>query len=229
MVHLDIRRLVMRAFAVLAVLNVVHVLVAIVAGYRPGGDLRDLLSINIENSVGQWYNELLLIGAAALLAVAAHATRGTNDARYWTGLAVLFVYLAAAEMTAAHDRIGSALSDSFTRAGVVATVVAVLVVAGAALGMPVLRFLGRLTTTERWAIVWAGVTYVLGALVFQEVVVRVLARSRRLPDAQRWVVETIAENLEMVGLIVFMYGIGHVLARMGETVAVGFAIKGAER
>ena len=184
------------------------------------GPVLDLFSVNLEQSIPTWYNALLLVIAGALLAVIAVAKRAQGDryTLYWSGLAVIFIYLSIDESAVIHEILSDPLQTMFHTTGYLAfgwqIVAAPLVVVFA---LVYLRFLLHLPAVTRNLLILAGGLYVGGALVVDAI------------SANEWVqdngitliylaIGTLEELMEMQGIVVFIYALLRHLVTMNYEV-----------
>lgn len=204
--------------AAVAILVAAHAVV-LVMRYGFGHDrllgIGPLFDMWREANVPTFASALGLAFCALLLGlVARHAAAAGERGRWhWRFMAVVFLFLAADEMLALHDRMTGPLraalgaSGALYHAWVVPYLAALLL-----LGAAYLPFLWRLERATRTRFLVAAVLYLSGAIglemvdaVFYE---RVEARTL-LIDA----FNAVEEILEMLGITVFAWALAHELAR----------------
>lgn len=169
----------------------------------------DLFSVNAEQTIPTWYSILLLFGASVLLMnlAAAHHIQRDPDARYWTGLALLFLYLSMDEGAVIHEIAATALQNHFSLTGFLTfgwQLVAVPLVI--VFGLLYLRFLFRLPSRTRLLFVVAGVIYAGGALVVEGISANQLSLDGDI-SFPYLAIATVEEFCEMLGVIVFIYAL----------------------
>lgn len=174
------------------------------AGFWHIVDVRD------EGNLPTMYSYALLFLGAALLWLIAAIRRRENAPmwRAWAGLAVIFVYLSMDEAVGLHEKLVMPIramlpnlireSDGLLTFGWVIPF-GILVVIFALTYIPFLRHLPP--DTRRW-IIASGIVYVIGALVFD--LFEGYAVSN-LGNTIRYVLETVEEFVEMLGVIMFIY------------------------
>lgn len=169
----------------------------------------DLFSVNSEQTIPTWYSAINLFVASVLLWLTAAAKRSSQDrfARYWTGLAVGFLYLSLDEGIVIHEVLADWLQRRFQLGGYLTfawQIVAVPLVMLCALLY--LRFLLHLPPRTRNLFLVAGALYLGGALLLDAV------------SANQWdmdgaitfgylAIGTLEELFEMLGVIVLIYAV----------------------
>ncbi|MEX0653150.1 MAG: hypothetical protein WD534_07860 [Phycisphaeraceae bacterium] len=209
---------------VLALLGGVSQAVFIWRPGLPGADtLVDLFWVNHEQTVWTWASSVLELGCAVLLAViwASQRRRDPWFARYWLGLAVLFLAMSVDDVAMFHERSERALTwlettGVFYFKWTLLALPFVLVV-----GLIYLRFLLKLPGWVRWRIVLAGGLFVGGAVGLEMVNSHIGYHQGESPLYQA---NTLVEEcVEQAGLIVFIHVLLRYLAAAGVTWQVRFA------
>jgi len=179
-----------------------------------------LFNLDVEGTIPSWYSSCALLGAAGLLGLIARAERerGSQDWRYWAGLAVIFVALSADEAASIHELAIHPLRRALGVSGVLAFA---WVIPGAAfvalVGAVYLRFLLRLPAPTRSQFVLAGALFVGGALGMEMVGGALYtAYGMGLQTALESIVE---ETLEMVGIVVFIHALLSHLRHVAGSIA----------
>lgn len=180
-----------------------------------------------EISLPTWWQQSVLIGAAALaLLLAAEARRsGRSEARHWRILAAVLLFVSIDEGTQIHERLTEATRGALDVDGgllhyawiVPAALLLVVFVAAFA------RLWWRLPDRPRALLGAAGVSYVLGGLV-----VEALGGAHEADHGKDWgytVLAGVEEGLEMVGQVLIVHALLLLLAlRLGrESFTFGFA------
>jgi hypothetical protein len=178
-----------------------------------------LFDLNGEGNVPAWFSSALLLVAAGLLALIAHARReiGAPYALHWAGLALIFLALSLDETASIHEMAGRVLRPALRASGVLAFT---WVIPGGAvvafLGLVYLRFVNRLPPETRRLVVLAGGLYVGGVLGL-ELVGSYLAY-RWGEDSLAFLAEVVVEEtMEMAGAVVFIRALlGYLATDVGE-------------
>jgi hypothetical protein len=181
----------------------------------------DLFSVSSEGTIPTWLSASALLVCAGLLGLIARATkvRGARDARYWTGLAVLFLLMSADEACAIHERLGGPVRnmlglEGFARFAWVIPAIAFVAVLGAVYVPFLFRLLPR---TRRWFLA-AGFLY-LGGSVGMEMASGAHAE-RRGPGPGYEVLAALEEVLEMSGVAVFLWALLDHLGRCASATRI---------
>lgn len=174
--------------------------------------------VDSESNVPTWCSTVLLAGASMLCCVVAGTRRigQATSSRQWFVLSALMLFLSLDEGAAIHEKIGHLMEPlQFRGALYFAWVVpwSAFVVLVAAYFF---RFLLKLPPSDRWNIIVAGATYVVGALGL-EFVEGLLLTLRGEADLIYEAVATAQELMEMVGVVLF---IGVLLRVLGRTVSI---------
>ncbi|RPJ70541.1 MAG: hypothetical protein EHM24_15250 [Acidobacteria bacterium] len=187
--------------------------------------LVNLFDVDGEMNLPTWYSAATLLLAAALLAIIGrvHSVRRDGDARYWFGLAVLFLCVSTDEASFIHELLNPALRQTrflpallfsgWVIPGMALTVVVATLYAG---------FVRRLSPAVRRWFVLAAILYLGGALgVEMASAAHAFHYGRANLAYAVWT--TVEEALEMAGVAVFVYALlrqleteGPVAFRIGD-------------
>lgn len=171
---------------------------------------RNTINVDAEASLPTWASSMgLLLAAGLMLGISFNADRWR---RYWLGLSLLFVALSIDEAVAFHEKTVEPLRDALDLGGVF--FFAWVIPAGIAVAVLALilrRFLWAIDPPERWILMLAAVLYVGGALGF-ELIGGAIADSQGQRNVTYVTVVTIEELLEMVGIVVFLFGLARLKA-----------------
>jgi hypothetical protein len=145
------------------------------------------------------------------------------DARYWAGLAVVFLFLSLDESASFHELTIMPLRQRLGAGGFLySTWIVPAAAFVAVLGLVYLRFLARLPARTRWLIAASAVVYLSGTLGLEAVSGRHedLHGFRNLTYAM---LVTAEETLEMLGIVLFIHALLTYVAAEGEDVRLRFA------
>ncbi|MEQ8671806.1 MAG: hypothetical protein RLP44_05020 [Aggregatilineales bacterium] len=184
----------------------------------------EALSVTVEASIPTWYSVMLLFCAAILLAQITRAKRAQKDRYrgYWFGLAVIFAYLSADESAVLHETFSSPIEEAFNTSGFLTfgwlVVFIPLVIIFVLL---YLRFLWNLPPVYRRLFVISGALYVGGAVFIEG-----LSASQFPDDGSSlpliyFVLSTIEELSEMLGICLFIYTLLRYIVEMDYTFSFG--------
>jgi len=186
-----------------------------------------LLDLNQEQNIPTWYASsqlFLCAGVLALIALGAWHEQSALAGR-WSVLTLVFLYLSLDEATDLHGLWQVVLPNDYRIPGTADAAFswmipgAILVVLGALFFRSfVFRLPGR---TRQWFIVAGGV-YITGVLGL-EAVGSVLADDTWV-NTSYFVVSTLEEVLEMVGILIFLYALLAYLERQGLRFHIGTAV-----
>jgi hypothetical protein len=207
--------------AIVALLVSIHAILQVVRFATGDHSLMGLLalfSLGAENNVPATYSGLAILCCAGFLAIIglAEARRPGARAAHWFGLSLIFLFLAADEMMALHERLNDPMRSELGTSGAFhygwvipyAAALALFVVAY----VPFLLRLPRRTAT---LFVIAGGVYVSGA-IGAEMVSGAQADRYGTLNVTYVVWQTIEEIMEMSGIVVFLYALaGYAERRLG--------------
>jgi hypothetical protein len=172
--------------------------------------LANLFYVDGEQNLPSLYSSMMLIVSALLFGVIAHAHRrdGRPYVRHWAALSLVFVLLALDEFASMHEASIGPLrallnieSGPFWFAWVIPAAAAVAV-----FGIAFMRFLGHLPRSTRRRLWTAGLLFVGGALGVELIGGSYSAVHEN--GSMAWVlIVTIEETLEMLGVVVLVYGL----------------------
>lgn len=167
------------------------------------GEIAVFFGFDHEWNVPTWFSVLLLV-QASLLCLMSH--RRGSARFFWGLLAVVFVVLSADELTSLHEKLIVPVRESLGVSGLLhfAWIIpgALFVLILAALGANWLRSLPDRT---RRGFMVAAVMYLSGVLLLEAVGGWYYASDPARFDTVYWLITTVEESLEMLGLIVFGY------------------------
>lgn len=175
-----------------------------------------LFNLGGENNIPTWYASATLFLCALLSAYIAAICSPSSD-RYrghWVGLALIFLLLSLDETAVIHDRtIEFPLVAKYQPHGILAfpwVVLGWILVAAVALAF--YRFWQNLPKTTRWHFAAAVSTYVTGGLIL-EMANAYLMDYHVTNVLLRGAVSTIAEFMEMSGVLFFIYAFLYFISR----------------
>ena len=208
-VRLPSRSAIRALLVAVALLNVANA-ACIVAGANTPGTRYWLLAL--ERNPSTWLSAALL----ALAGVSAWAAgRGRPDATTWNIVAGILGVLSVDEVATVHERLAAVpvIPGLGSRGWAGAGLVLVGFVA-----FKLWRWVLALDGALRFTFFLGGAVFVLGAVGFE--VIAGNHQSTHGSDATYWVLSTIEENLELLGVLVVVRGLLDHLARRGDTVSV---------
>jgi len=194
-----------------------------VHGYTHQWGLERQFDLVNEATLSSWYSAVALLFSAVLLGMIAHSEWRTDgkDARHWTGLALLFLYLSLDEAAQIHEMM--TLLDRIHPTGIffyswiiVGGVFALVV------GLLYLGFLRRLPSSTRWVFVCAGALYVGGAVGVEMLESWHHYVSHSWKDLSYALMVGVEETLEMSGSAVFIHGLTSYVAESGMAYTIQF-------
>lgn len=190
------RKLLLAIGALIVALNVANA-VSIAAG--PDTPRTKYFLLALEGNPSTWLSALLLAGAGLLAYVIAH---GRADHRTWCTVAVIFTFLSLDEIGTFHEWLGAvpAVPGIGTRGWAGAGVLVALLVAWR-LG----RWVLGLDVGLRVAFFAGGIVFMAGAVGFE--VIAGEWESGHARDTVFWLLSTIEENLEMLGVLIVVRGL----------------------
>ena len=203
---------VLAGFAMVSVLNAMAIFV-LHSGMR-GKSYARMVYFDQEANFATLFNFLLLAGIVALLALnAARAyAEGSSWRHHWTGLVALFLLLAFDEAAQMHEELNRLIGRSVELEGYLYFVWVIPGLAFAfAVGLVYLRFLLALPRRVAGLALLGGGLFVAGALGVEMVGAK-LWSEQAMGTVRYSLVVTAEESLEMLGLIVFGYGLMLLLA-----------------
>lgn len=211
---IDPRRVLRVLLIVTAVLVVLSTAGQVTVYYLPDFPLRDsianLLYVDMEQNLPTLYSSLMLLVAALLFGVIAHA-HGRGDrayVRHWAALSLTFALLTLDEFASIHEQATPRVRGLLHIGGGPIFVVA-WVVPGAALvaafGVAFLRFLRHLPRPTRRRLLAAGILFLSGAIGLELVSGSYAAHGGL--NMSYVLIATVEETLEMVGAAVLLYGL----------------------
>lgn len=188
--------------------------------------LLDLFSVNAEQTIPTWYSAMLLFASSIVLWMIATAKRGDQHgyAGYWTGLAIVFLYLSMDESAVIHEILADWLQHRYELTGYLAfgwqLVAAPLV---AFFGLLYARFVFRLPVRTRNLFILAGLLYLGGTLVLDAVSANEWDRDGGI-TFRYLAIGTAEEVCEMLGVVLFLYALLSYIVSMRYTFVLRFPL-----
>lgn len=207
--RVDARRVVRGLLAAVAVVNVLN---AISIAVGAGTERSRYFLLALEGNPSTWLTAAVL-AATALAAWAVGA--GRTDARTWHAVAGIFLLMSLDEVGTFHEWLGAVplIPGVGTRGWAGAGVVLAALV-----GLRLFRWVLTLDAGLRLAMVAGAVTFLGGAVGFE--VVAGEWESSHGRDTVFWLLSTIEENLELVGVLVVLRALLDHLGRRPAPLAV---------
>ncbi|HWR51491.1 MAG TPA: hypothetical protein VN428_10310 [Bryobacteraceae bacterium] len=216
-VRIPTRLIVRVAFAVLALLTVASFTAGImrhVFGIDTAAGLIRQFNFDDEANLPTFFSALCLGACSAAMFLASAVSRRSGDglAARWNILGIIFAAMTVDEIAQLHETLMQLIWKVYRPGGmfhyvwVIPGMIFVVVVAAA-----YLKFLFRLPRATRNGLMVAGAIYVAGALGM-ELVSGAYVEAHPAPDLTRFVLNTIEEALEVVGLILCFGVVGRHLA-----------------
>lgn len=171
--------------------------------------LLNLFSISAQESVPTWYSVILFFLAASLLAWIALTGHARNEPHspYWTGLALVFLYISMDKGTTIHEAVSDLLRSIFKASGIfqfgclLLGILLLIVV-----GILYVRFWWKLPGRARILFAIAAAVYVGGAAGIEGL----STRQYYLDDGKSFrylVISSVEETFEMLGAVLFIYAL----------------------
>lgn len=212
------------AVGVLIVLGIVSNQLSRGGLYEFSYTFMQLFDLDKERSVPTWFSSSLLFSNALLLTVVALSTLREHDRwrLYWCGLAFAFFMLSMDEVAGFHEKTMVPIREAWDLSGAlyfawVIPAMACLVVFGGLY----LRFTFDLPRRTFWMFVVSGVLYIGGALGMEMVGSIYVSNFVRVGIVYGWIV-IVEESLEMLGQILFFYGLADFIRSRWRTVGLRF-------
>ena len=211
---IDPRRVLRVLLTVTAVLVALSTAGQATVYYLPDFPLRDSIAnfvyVDMEQNLPTLYSSLILLVAALLSGVIAHAhSRGARAyVRHWTALSVAFVLLGLDETATIHEQVGHELRELLGIEG--GPLFYAWVIPGAAVvavfGIAFLRFLRHLPRPARRLLLAGGTLFLSGAIGLELIGGSYSAAYGEL-NMSYVLIATVEETLEMIGVAVLLYGL----------------------
>lgn len=171
--------------------------------------LVDLFYLDLENNLPTWYQSVIFLFAAALMALIGISNRSIRMpfAGHWLALAAIFVFLSLDEVASLHERTIEPIQRVIKPTGIWAPTWVILgLTAVVILALVYWRFFLHLQWRERLHILLAGIVFLGGALA-AEMATGVLFDTTD-PDFKNAfayaLVANLEETMEMIGLVIFL-------------------------
>lgn len=165
-----------------------------------------LFHLDYESNLPTYYSIITLFFSSYLLSVIYLAKRRENDrmAKYWLGLAIIFLLLSLDEAASIHEMSIDPVRNALGTSGIFffAWVIPALILL-AVFAVVYLRFLFVLPRWTRIRFILAGLIFVSGAVVM-EMVAGVLYQYREISKIPYALGAILEEGMEMAGILIFM-------------------------
>ena len=197
------------AAAFLIVASLGGQLIKYVGGHDTVYGLVTLFNVDEEGNAPAWFSSSMLLVSAFLLALIGKLARSSAspDARYWTLLATVFLFMAVDEAAELHEMLARPTREilGFQPSGLLffSWVIPGMAIA-AAVGLYFIRFLLRLPPETRRLFITAAALYLGGALGI-ELIGSNYHHIHGGENLTYSLIATVEEAMEMAGVIVFIH------------------------
>lgn len=194
-------------------------------------NLADVLNVNHEANIPTWYSSMLLLTCAILLGIISIAIsrKGLAYRFRWMGLSLIFFYLALDESAALHEKITTPLQEGLNLTGhlyfgwVIVGALVVLII-----GLLYASFVWHLPSATRRHFIIAGFIYVLGALGIESISANIWYQKDGTSLLYS-TIGTIEECCEMLGIVIFIYGLLSYLPNQLDSLTIRFEQSEADK
>ncbi len=215
-----------RVFLFLLLANVTVIVASFYSSQGDIAKLRYLFDFDFERNVPTIFSCLTLLFSSVLLTfiTALHKKRQTSYSA-WLGLAIIFLFLSIDEILSIHEAIGAQLRDRLHTTGIWYN--AWYIPYGIALIMFVATYAKFLLHLPQQTIIFfvgSGAMYVAGAVGFD-------ALGGKHQELYGWqnmrysLMSTCEESLEMLGVIIFVYGLLTYIASQFEMIVIEISVQ----
>jgi hypothetical protein len=223
-VRIPTRPIVRVSFVILTLLAIASLAAGVtrhVIGIEYAGGLVRQFNMDEEANLPTFFSVAWLAACSGSMLLASAVSRRTGDglALRWTILGVIFAVMTVDEAAQLHENLMLLIWKVYKPGGMFHYV---WVIPGmifvAVVGAAYLKFLFRLPKPTRYGLIVAGAIYVGGALGM-ELVSGAYVEVHPTPDLMRFVLNTVEETMEMVGLVM-CFGVvaSHIAAARTEIV-----------
>ena len=196
-------------FFMLFIMNAIVYMIKFFYGYDSLLGLTRFFNFYEESNLPTWFSSFLLTTSSFILLVISFQKESYRDKNAWFSLAIIFLFLSIDETAKVHELIGSILSkmkvqqllpnensSSWVLYGAVASTLVALYY---------FRFWLRQQADIRILFLIAAIMFIGGALGFE--VIEIYYLSIFGTNTTFYVLTTIEESLEMLGIIIFIYAL----------------------
>jgi hypothetical protein len=182
-----------------------------------------LFDLDTENSFGTFYSSVTLLFCSILLTLIACARKKINE-QYLAWLFLGFIFLSLDEALKIHERVSGMVHRALdTDQLLYVSWVIPYGIASIAIGLLYLLFLFSLPAKTGILFVVAGGIYILGALGFE--VLAALTYGYSHEGFGYFLIATLEEVLEMVGILIFIYALMSYIDSELEGLQIGISSK----
>jgi hypothetical protein len=207
------------------ILTVPSIIVQILKySYNQRSDWMDMFNLDRELNFPTWYSALMLVSCGLLLATIAKGKEIEGDRYYpqWRFLSIIFYFLALDELVSIHEiLIIPELAEILHLPGFLGQI---WVIPGAIFVLWLFKkywvFINYLPPRSRWHFLLAGTLYVGGALVMEAIGGQLFAALRNRTNLIYALVANVEEVMEMMGLVVFIYGLLFYLSKWQQELEI---------
>lgn len=215
-VAIEGRKLVACFAAGIVLLNVANLISLLPPVWKDGVGTRGWLLLDRENNPSTWFSAAMLATAGGLLMVI-RAARPATERRWWLFLAVVMGAMSLDEVSTAHEQVQALMGRG--DGWLYYTWVFPALMATAVVGVLAWRFLGRVSRPLRMRATVAAGVFLSGAIV-TEVLGGFWTQEHGVANRTHFVRTTIEENLEMIGVLLFVAALARFAAEIRARVRI---------
>lgn len=213
---------------ILGLLLILHILGQYlwhISGWTYSSFYIDRFNMNEEISIPTWFATILLLASSGFLWIIGIIKTQSKDifAKYWKILAGIFLFLSIDEGSSIHEilsvLVGTPLKiyeGMFYYAWVIPIFFLLIILA-----FLFFKFWQNLYASTRWLFFWAGLLYIGGALGV-EMLGSYYVTKLGGHDFNYFLLVSVEEGLEKLGIIIFVYALIKYLARLKNEFGINF-------
>lgn len=207
--------------SILLIGHFMYLFTILVKGYK-FHHITQFFDLNSEGNFPTLYSVMAILFAASLLLLIAYLKweKDKTQSRSWLVLGIIFLFMAYDEASQMHERLNTITRGFLPESSMDFLYFAWVIpyaIAAIFIGIYFIKFLKSLPSRTRYLFIAAGAIFITGALGFE----MLTSYYRGGTDYRIHLVITIEELMEMVGIVVFIYGILDYIKRyMGEFISI---------
>ena len=181
-----------------------------------------LVHLDEEANFPTFFSSLLfIISSALLLFIGKSKSSSEINPKYWIVLSLIFLFLSIDEIVQLHEKFSNVVHQKFQIGGILRfswwIIYAVFIIAVSPFFM---KFLAQLPKTIKRIFILAAVVFLSGSIILEIVGIYIYSTENDTKTYTFYIISSIEEILEMIGLAIFIYGLLKYVSLTSEKIII---------
>lgn len=209
---IHVKKLITLLFIVLIILILLHLIAMTVLYAQPETNLVKILKLfhlDEEANFPTYFSALLFIISSALLLFIGKSNSSSEiNPKYWIVLSLIFLFFSIDEIVQLHEKLSNVIHQKLQIGGLLRfswwIIYSVFIIA---IFSFYVKFLAQLPNRIKRIFLISALVFILGSIILEIVGVYIYSSENDTKTSSFYIISTIEEILEMIGLVIFIYGL----------------------